>query len=508
MPGSFVGLPISRYAARHAWSRGPDGTHGATGGVRIPDLKKIPQAFPRPKAPRTRTGSFELAWLRRRKFVVGPPGCDPGHDLIAGHAHSRCARTPATAAGLPRRRGLRSRWWKSDIAIASATMPAASWPRSATRIFKPLVGVCVEVQSTANSAHMIKVPQVLAVVQKSGGLRLRLTPYGIAATSPPPPFLSRRALPAAETAVRAGVFRHRRQHCCPTFPHQEQCAMNAIDRSLYRDTRSDQRAIELETRYSAPNYAPLPVVLTRGEGSHLWDTAGRALRRHDERLFGGEPRPRASAHPRGARRAGAPPRGAVARLLQRPARAVPRRALPAHRARCRAADEHRRRGGRDRHQGGAPLGLSRQGHRQGPAPRSSSPTATSTAAPPPSSRFRPSPTTATASARSRRASGGAVRRPRRGRARDHARHRGRADRADPGRGRHRRAARRLSRRAAPAVRRAQRAAHPRRGAVGARPHRRAGSPSSTRASGRTASSSARRWAAACCRCRRSSARAS
>ena len=51
--------------------------------------------------------------------------------------------------------------------------------------------------------------------------------------------------------------------------------MNAIDRSLYRDTRSDQRAIELENRYAAPNYAPLPVVLTRGEGSYLWDTEGK-----------------------------------------------------------------------------------------------------------------------------------------------------------------------------------------------------------------------------------------
>src|SRR5712691_10584114 len=34
-------------------------------------------------------------------------------------------------------------------------------------------------------------------------------------------------------------------------------------------------AIKLETRYSAHNYAPLPVVLTRGKGAHLWDTAGR-----------------------------------------------------------------------------------------------------------------------------------------------------------------------------------------------------------------------------------------
>ena len=33
--------------------------------------------------------------------------------------------------------------------------------------------------------------------------------------------------------------------------------------------------VALESRYSAPNYAPLPVVLTRGEDSYLWDTAGR-----------------------------------------------------------------------------------------------------------------------------------------------------------------------------------------------------------------------------------------
>src|SRR5271165_6306831 len=33
-------------------------------------------------------------------------------------------------------------------------------------------------------------------------------------------------------------------------------------------------AIELETRYSARNYEPLPVVLARGHGAHVWDTAG------------------------------------------------------------------------------------------------------------------------------------------------------------------------------------------------------------------------------------------
>jgi ornithine--oxo-acid transaminase len=34
-------------------------------------------------------------------------------------------------------------------------------------------------------------------------------------------------------------------------------------------------AMQVEARFSAPNYAPLPVVLTRGSGAHLWDTAGR-----------------------------------------------------------------------------------------------------------------------------------------------------------------------------------------------------------------------------------------
>src|SRR5215470_5102491 len=34
-------------------------------------------------------------------------------------------------------------------------------------------------------------------------------------------------------------------------------------------------AIELERRYSANNYHPLPVTLTRGEGARLWDIEGR-----------------------------------------------------------------------------------------------------------------------------------------------------------------------------------------------------------------------------------------
>jgi ornithine--oxo-acid transaminase len=34
-------------------------------------------------------------------------------------------------------------------------------------------------------------------------------------------------------------------------------------------------AMDLERRYGAHNYEPLPVVLARGQGAHLWDTAGR-----------------------------------------------------------------------------------------------------------------------------------------------------------------------------------------------------------------------------------------
>ena len=36
-----------------------------------------------------------------------------------------------------------------------------------------------------------------------------------------------------------------------------------------------QGLIELEAAVAAPNYAPLPVVLERGEGSWLWDADGR-----------------------------------------------------------------------------------------------------------------------------------------------------------------------------------------------------------------------------------------
>ena len=54
-------------------------------------------------------------------------------------------------------------------------------------------------------------------------------------------------------------------------------------------------AIELETRYSANNYAPLAVVLTRGQGAHLWDTAGR---RYTDMMSAYSAASHGHAHPR------------------------------------------------------------------------------------------------------------------------------------------------------------------------------------------------------------------
>ena len=96
------------------------------------------------------------------------------------------------------------------------------------------------------------------------------------------------------------------------------------------------KAIDLENRYSAHNYEPLPVVLARGKGAHLWDTSGR---RYVDMMSAYSAASHGHAHPRilaALDGAGGAPRGAVARLLQRPARPVPRRAVQADRARCRA----------------------------------------------------------------------------------------------------------------------------------------------------------------------------
>lgn len=40
------------------------------------------------------------------------------------------------------------------------------------------------------------------------------------------------------------------------------------------DRLTSQQAIELEEKYGAHNYHPLPVVLKKGEGVHVWDLEG------------------------------------------------------------------------------------------------------------------------------------------------------------------------------------------------------------------------------------------
>jgi len=50
---------------------------------------------------------------------------------------------------------------------------------------------------------------------------------------------------------------------------------NDMNARLPTATPGRSNARSLEERYGADNYAPLPVVLTRGEGVHLWDESGR-----------------------------------------------------------------------------------------------------------------------------------------------------------------------------------------------------------------------------------------
>ena len=210
----------------------------------------------------------------------------------------------------------------------------------------------------------------------------------------------------------------------------------------------DDPSIALERRYAARNYDPLPVVLTHGEGSWLWDEHGR---RYLDMMSAYSAVSCGHAHPR-----------IVATLIEQAQRlAVTSRAF--HNESCRACSSALRAlTGLDRalpSNGGAEavetaLKAARKwGYKvkgiPADRPRSSSAAAISTAARSRSSAFRPSRSIATASARSRpdsapipfgdadalaRAIG--------------PQHRGVPRRADPGRGRDHRAARRAISRSA------------------------------------------------------------
>ena len=45
--------------------------------------------------------------------------------------------------------------------------------------------------------------------------------------------------------------------------------------SSFIDKTSSQKLIELEDKYGAHNYHPLPVVLAKGEGVFVWDVEGK-----------------------------------------------------------------------------------------------------------------------------------------------------------------------------------------------------------------------------------------
>ena len=43
------------------------------------------------------------------------------------------------------------------------------------------------------------------------------------------------------------------------------------------DTMTSKDLIQMEDKYGAHNYHPLPVVLSRGEGAFMWDVEGKNL---------------------------------------------------------------------------------------------------------------------------------------------------------------------------------------------------------------------------------------
>src|SRR5262245_38906734 len=82
--------------------------------------------------------------------------------------------------------------------------------------------------------------------------------------------------PTAVSAARA--FMHRRFRRASAHLPRKRLRFLRQNRAEITTCPSGVRTmnfIELENRHAAQNYEPLPVVLARGEGAHLWDTDGR-----------------------------------------------------------------------------------------------------------------------------------------------------------------------------------------------------------------------------------------
>lgn len=52
-------------------------------------------------------------------------------------------------------------------------------------------------------------------------------------------------------------------------------SVDTIDKLRVDDVKSSQQAIDLEDKHGAHNYHPLPAVLKKGEGVHVWDVEGK-----------------------------------------------------------------------------------------------------------------------------------------------------------------------------------------------------------------------------------------
>ena len=44
---------------------------------------------------------------------------------------------------------------------------------------------------------------------------------------------------------------------------------------MIEEIKSSQQAMDLEAKYGAHNYHPLPVVLAKGKGAKVWDVEGK-----------------------------------------------------------------------------------------------------------------------------------------------------------------------------------------------------------------------------------------
>src|ERR1043166_7694738 len=162
--------------------------------------------------------------------------------------------------------------------------------------------------------------------------------------------------------------------------------------------------IAREARFGDRNYEPFGVVLSRGEGVFVWDTHGHryldclSVVRAESGSLPSEDLGRDGG-------AGGP---AIARLSPRPTGPLLPRDRDADRLPQAAADEQRRRSGRECDQVGAQMGYEARGCPTG-RPRSSSAPIVFTAAPLESSTSAPTRRHVTISDRSRRAPNAATR---------------------------------------------------------------------------------------------------